>query len=72
MDLTTEPLDTDAAFAAPGTQVTSLHVSARLLYRKADQFLLNFLFGEDANLTAPITVMSEDEKTIVVRPRASE
>jgi hypothetical protein len=66
------PLDTDADFAAPGPAVTTLHVSAKLLYRKADQFLLNFLFGEDANLTAPITVMSEDEKTIVVRERASE
>ncbi len=64
-------LDTDAEFEAPGQQATTLHVSAKLLYRKADQFLLNFLFGEDANLTAPITVMSEDEKTIVVRPRES-
>ncbi len=64
-------LDGDAEFKAPGQQVTTLHVSAKLLYRKADQFLLNFLFGEDANLTAPITVMSEDEKTIVVRPRKS-
>jgi hypothetical protein len=62
-------LDADAEFAAPGQQATLLHVSAKLLYRKADQFLLNFLFGEDANLTAPITVMSEDQKTIVVRPR---
>jgi hypothetical protein len=66
------PLDTDAAFAAPGRSVTALHVSAKLLYRKADQFLLNFLFGEDANLTAPITVMSEDEQTIVVRRPETE
>jgi hypothetical protein len=66
------PLDADAQFVAPAQQVTVLHVSARLLYRKADQFLLNFLFGEDANLTAPITVMSEDEQTIVVRPRESD
>jgi hypothetical protein len=66
------PLDTDATFAAPGRAVTALHVSARLLYRKADQFLLNFLFGEEANLTAPITVMSEDERTIVVRQPATE
>ncbi len=63
-------LDADTEFAAPGQQARLLHVSAKLLYRKADQFLLNFLFGEEANLTAPITVMSEAEKTIVVRPRA--
>ncbi len=65
------PLDTDVAFQAPGQQAATLHVSAKLLYRKADQFLLNFLFGEGSNLTAPVTVMSEDDKTIVVRPRAS-
>ena len=64
-------LDSDTEFQAPGQQTTTLHVSAKLLYRKADQFLLNFLFGEDANLTAPVTVMSEDEKTIVVRARKS-
>jgi hypothetical protein len=69
---TRPPLDTDAQFAVPSQQETTLHVSARLLYRKADQFLLNFLFGEDANLTAPITVMSEDEKTIVVRPQDTD
>jgi heme/copper-type cytochrome/quinol oxidase subunit 2 len=65
------PLDADVEFQAPGTQAATLHVSAKLLYRKADQFLLNFLFGEGANLTAPVTVMSEDEKTIVVRPLES-
>lgn len=48
-------------------RVTSLHVSAKLLYRKADQFLLNFLFGEDSGMTAPITMLSQDEKTIAVR-----
>jgi hypothetical protein len=62
-------LGVDAGFRAPGPDVTRLHVSARLMYRKADQFLLNFLFGEGAGLTAPVTVMSEHEKTIAVRPR---
>ena len=60
-------LDERYAIDIPEGQVTSLHVSAKLLYRKADQFLLNFLFGEDSGLTAPITMLSEDEKTIVVR-----
>jgi hypothetical protein len=64
-------LDTEAAFVVPG-RPTRLQVSAKLLYRKADQFLLNFLFGDDANLTAPVTVMSEDRKTIVVGPRGVE
>ena len=59
------------AFRAPraldgdGTGI-SLQVSAKLMYRKIDQFLLNFLFGEDAGLTASVTVLSEDRKTIEV------
>jgi hypothetical protein len=65
------PLDTAVAFPAPSGEVATLHVSARLLYRKVDQFLLNFLFGEDAGVASPVTVMSEDRKTIVVRPRRS-
>ena len=35
---------------APAGSATQLHVEARLLYRKFDQFLLNFLFGEDSGL----------------------
>jgi hypothetical protein len=61
------PLDQQIEFAVPPQRVTSLHVSAKLMYRKADQFLLNFLFGEDSGITAPVTVISEDEKTIQVR-----
>ncbi len=50
----------------PEGTVGKLRVSARLRYRKIDQFLLNFLFGEDTKLTAPITDMSEDDATITV------
>jgi len=46
--------------SAPGT----LRVKASLDYRKADQFLLNFMFGEDSGLSAPVVQMSVDEKTI--------
>ena len=35
-----------------------LHVSARLLYRKVDQYLLNFMFGDKKALTAPVTEMA--------------
>ena len=47
-------------------EVTELRVTAKLLYRKADQFLLDFLFGEDSGITAPVTVLSEDVATITV------
>jgi hypothetical protein len=49
-----------------GQKVTELHVTGRLLYRKLDQFLINFLFGENSGITAPVTVMSEDSKVIRV------
>lgn len=53
-------------FKAPDQKVTELKISAKLLYRKFDQFLLNFLFGEEAGLTATVTVLSEDFKTVTV------
>jgi uncharacterized membrane protein len=45
-----------------------LDVTAKLMYRKIDQFLLNFLFGESAGITAPVTVLSQDTKSIEVVP----
>ena len=36
-----------------------------LFYRKVDQFLLNFVFGEDSGITAPVTEISN--ATAVVR-----
>ncbi|NIV96530.1 hypothetical protein GWN42_28045 [candidate division KSB1 bacterium] len=55
----------------PTQRVTELHVTAKLMYRKVDQFLLNFLFGEDSGITAPITVLSEDKKKIQVTSAAN-
>jgi hypothetical protein len=55
-----------AAFSFTAPAATELHVTARLLYRKLDQFLINFLFGENSGITAPITVISEDTKVIRV------
>ncbi|MCH7521200.1 MAG: cytochrome b/b6 domain-containing protein [Candidatus Marinimicrobia bacterium] len=50
----------------PDNQVTELRVTARLLYRKVDQYFLNVLLGEDSGITAPVTSISEDRKTIKV------
>jgi len=55
--------------AEPGER---LDVTVQLMYRKFDQYLLNFLFGESAGLTAPATVVSEDRATIRVRPAGAE
>lgn len=62
----TSVLDRIDTLRAPGGRVTELHATARLMYRKADQFLLNFLFGKESGLTAPVTTMAEDTRTIRV------
>lgn len=62
----TSPLNRRAAVRVPREHVTELLVTARLMYRKSDQFLLNFLFGKNSGLTARVTMMSEDHKTIRV------
>jgi hypothetical protein len=56
-------------FAAPPGG-GALRLTARLLYRKIDQYLLNFMFGENSGLTAPITEMARAEIEIKVRPPA--
>jgi hypothetical protein len=53
----------DFTVSTPG-ESGALHVKASLDYRKVDQFLLNFMFGDDSGLTAPVIQMSVDEKTI--------
>ncbi len=63
------PIEGEVELAAPKGAVTELRVSAKLLYRKVDQFLLNFLLGEESGLTSPVTVMSEAEETIRVSAR---
>ncbi len=60
------PQSGEFEFRVPDGQITELNVTAKLLYRKIDQFLLNFLLGEDSGVTAPISLVSEDRKTIKV------
>ncbi len=43
-----------------------LTITARLLYRKADQYLLNFIFGEASGLTSPITEMAIATREVIV------
>jgi hypothetical protein len=43
-------------------------VEAALLYRKVDQFLINFLLGEDAGLTAPVIEMGRATAEVRVGP----
>jgi hypothetical protein len=41
-------------------------VEAKLMYRKVDQFLINFLLGEDSGLTAPVIELTRTTATVEV------
>jgi hypothetical protein len=58
----------DFRFDAPKHPATELRVTARLLYRKVDQYMLNFMFGEKAGLTMPVTEMARAEARIRIKP----
>jgi cytochrome c554/c'-like protein len=62
------PQEVSYRLDVPKRGTRTLQVRARLCYRKFDQFLLNFLFGEKSGLTAPVTVMSSQTSVIEVVP----
>jgi hypothetical protein len=45
-------------------------VTAKLLYRKVDQFLVNYLMGEEAGITAPVVEIDRATATIDVPANA--
>ena len=45
-------------------------INVSLQYRKVDQFLLNFLFGETNKLTSPVTEIARATATVHVKPKA--
>lgn len=50
----------------------TLFVSAELCYRKFNQFVLNRFFNHGkTDITAPVTVMSSDQKKIIVKQNSS-
>jgi hypothetical protein len=58
----------DVPVAEPG----HYRVEAALLYRKVDQFLIDFLLGADSGLTAPVIEMARASASVAVGPAASE
>ncbi|MHC4348588.1 MAG: multiheme c-type cytochrome [Planctomycetota bacterium] len=46
--------------------VGRLHITATLKYRKVDQFLINFLFGEDSGITAPVVDIDRATATVEI------
>ena len=51
---------------AAGADRGSYTVTAILNYRKVDQFLLNYMFGEDSGLTAPVIELDRTTATVRV------
>jgi hypothetical protein len=63
-----DPIAEAARLDVPEGSEGELTVRAKLQYRKFDQFLLDFAFGEDSGLTAPISTLSTAEAVIRVVP----
>jgi hypothetical protein len=59
-------VDESARVRVPQAATGELHVRARLLYRKFDQSILNFLAGGKSPITAPVTELSVDSAVIQV------
>jgi len=53
-------------FGVPLEEAGEYRVLARLMYRKVDQFLINYLLGEDSGLSAPVVEMTSVEATVSV------
>lgn len=66
------PLDESFEFSVPADLEGPLSVSVALNYRKFDQYLLNFTFGEDAGLTAPITTISSATGFVELLPAGKQ
>ena len=68
-DALAQPPEAQQAFELklPANARGPLRVEARLLYRKVDQYLINFMFGEDSGLTTRVTEMARAETTLDVR-----
>jgi hypothetical protein len=69
----TAATDNTRSFDLPAAPDTGrLHVTATLKYRKVDQFLINFLFGDDTDITAPVVDIDRATATIDVVAGAAE
>ncbi len=61
----------DKVFEVPPVADGELTITAILQYRKVDQFLINFLLGEDSGLTAPVVEMNRVSASVRIQPETS-
>jgi hypothetical protein len=62
---------TAPAIKAPA-QPGDYTINVSLQYRKVDQFLLNFLFGETNALTSPVTEIAKATSVVKVLPASAK
>lgn len=67
----TLPQQVSYRLGVPSSGARTLQLQARLRYRKIDQFLLNFMFGEKKGLTSPITDITSASCVIEIAEPAS-
>lgn len=65
------PIESEVAVPAPESGGEYL-VDVALKYRKVDQFLLNYLFGETNKLTSPVTEIVRSQTRVKVQPAATK
>ena len=59
-------------FDVPTSTPGHYEIVVSLMYRKVDQFLLNYMLGEDTEITAPIVEMVSTSARVAVRSSESE
>lgn len=65
-----DPARADQKVEVPApAQAGKYQITASLQYRKVDQFLLNFLFGETNKLTSPVTEIARVTATVAVKEK---
>jgi len=57
---------------AAGDGAREYEVTAILHYRKVDQFLLNYMFGEDSGLSSPVAELSRATARVKIVPESTE
>ncbi|NUP96753.1 MAG: hypothetical protein HUU28_11380 [Planctomycetaceae bacterium] len=62
------PVTEELELHVPAESVGELTIEARLNYRKIDQYLLNFMYGDATRLTSPVTVVSEASARVELDP----
>ena len=70
------PLPAQLEIPAPSVPAPSAageyRIDVALLYRKVDQFLLNYLLGATNTLTAPVTEIARTRLTVSVKPQQAQ